>query len=89
MLVLWADFGRGAPARQIRGLEKVASQAEMYSRLGLDLRPALINGAVGVVALRDGRPLSIGGFTVRGGKIVEMDWLSDPERFSRFDLSSL
>jgi RNA polymerase sigma factor (sigma-70 family) len=88
-VVLWADFGRGAPSREIRGAENVASQAEMYSRVGLDLRPALVNGAVGVVAFRDGRLFSVGGFTVRGGKIVEMDWLADPERLSRLDLSSL
>jgi RNA polymerase sigma-70 factor (ECF subfamily) len=88
-VVLWQDFGRGAPAQEIRGAEKVASQAQMYSRFGLDIRPALVNGAVGVVAFRDGRPFSVGGFTVRGGKIVEMDWLADPERLSRLDLTFL
>jgi RNA polymerase sigma factor (sigma-70 family) len=88
-VVLWQDFGRGAPAQKIRGAEKVASQAQMYSQFGLDIRPALVNGAVGVVAFRNGRPFSVGGFTVRGGKIVEMDWLADPERVSRLDLPFL
>ena len=88
-VVLRADFGRGAPAQEIRGAEKVARQAQMYSRFGLDMRPALINGAVGLVTFRDGRPFSVGGFTVRGGKIVEMDWLADPERLSRLDLAPL
>jgi RNA polymerase sigma-70 factor (ECF subfamily) len=88
-VVLRQDFGPGAPAREIRGAEEVASQAEMYSQLGLDIQPALVNGAVGVVAFRDGRPFSVGGFTVRGGRIVEMDWLTDPERLSRLDLTSL
>ena len=88
-VVLRADFGRGAPAQELRGAEKVASQAQMYSRFGLDMRPALINGAVGLVTFRDGRPFSVGGFTVRGGRIVEMDWLADPERLSRLDLALL
>jgi RNA polymerase sigma factor (sigma-70 family) len=88
-VILWQDFGRGAPAQEIRGAEKVASQAQMYSQLGLDVRLALINGAVGVVAFRDGRPFSVGGFTVRGGKIAEMDWLADPERVSQLDLPFL
>lgn len=49
-----------------------------YSQLGLVMKPALINGAVGVVTTRDDQPFSIRGFTVRHGRIVEMDWLSDP-----------
>jgi RNA polymerase sigma-70 factor (ECF subfamily) len=88
-VVLRADFGRGAPAREIRGAEQVASQAQMYSRFGLDIRPALVNGAVGIVTFRDGRPFSVGGFTVRGGRIVEMDFLADPERLERLDLTVL
>jgi hypothetical protein len=51
--------------------------------------PALVNGAVGVVATLDGEPFSVGGFTVRGGKIVEMDVLADPERLRRLDLTIL
>jgi RNA polymerase sigma-70 factor (ECF subfamily) len=29
------------------------------------------------------------GFTIAGGKVVEMDILADPERLSRLDLSGL
>jgi hypothetical protein len=56
-----------------------------YSRLGLETRPALINGAAGGISIRDGRLFSIMGVTVKGGKIVEMDILADPERLSRLD----
>jgi RNA polymerase sigma-70 factor (ECF subfamily) len=59
----------------------------MYSRLGLVSRPALVNGAIGVVSIRDGRPFSVGGFTVRDGRIVEMDWLADPDRLAQLDLT--
>jgi RNA polymerase sigma-70 factor (ECF subfamily) len=61
----------------------------MYSRLGLVSRRALVNGAVEVVSIRDGRAFSVGGFTVREGKIVEMDWLADPERLELLDLTIL
>jgi RNA polymerase sigma-70 factor (ECF subfamily) len=67
----------------------VAQQAQGYARLGLELRPALVNGAVGVVSLRDGVPFSVGGVTVRGGRIVAMDILADPERLARLDLAVL
>ena len=39
--------------------------------------------------LPDGRLFSVVGFTIAGGKIVEMDILADPERLSRLDLSAI
>ena len=86
-VVLRADFGRGV--QEVRGAEAVASQAQAYSRLGLVIHPALINGAVGAVATRHGRPFSVGAVTVRDGKIVELDFLSDPERLAQLDLTVL
>jgi RNA polymerase sigma-70 factor (ECF subfamily) len=87
-VVVRADFG-GAVTREVRGAEAVASQARGYSRLGLAFHPALINGAVGTVATRDGHPFSVGAVTVRDGKIVELDFLSDPERLAQLDLTVL
>jgi len=87
-VVLRADFGPG-DSREVRGARLVAGQALFYARLGLDLRLALVNGAVGGVAFRDGEPFSVGGVTVRGGKIVELDFFADPERIRKLDLSTL
>jgi RNA polymerase sigma-70 factor (ECF subfamily) len=53
------------------------------------MHPALVNGVVGAVGTLDGEPYSVGAITVRGGKIVEMDILADPERLSRLDLTIL
>jgi RNA polymerase sigma factor (sigma-70 family) len=90
-VVLRADLGplpaRGS--REVRGAAAVAGQALTYSRLGLVMQPALINGAAGVVSIRDGQPFSVGGVTVRGGKIVEIDILADPARLRRLDLTIL
>ena len=46
-------------------------------------------GAVGVVTTRDGKPFSSGAFTVRQGRIVEMDWLADAARLRELDLTIL
>ena len=71
------------------GAEAVASQALMYARLDLEHRHALVNGAAGVVTLRDGEPFAVMSATVRGGKIVEMDFFADPERLPTLDLTIL
>ncbi len=88
-VVLRADLGPAAEAREVRGAEAVASQAQFYSRMGLLMKPALINGAAGLVSMKDGEPFSVGGFTVRAGRIVAMDILADPERLRRLDLTIL
>jgi RNA polymerase sigma-70 factor (ECF subfamily) len=87
-IVLRADLGGGV-FQEVRGAEAVASQAQAYSRLGLVVHRALINGAVGYVTMRDGRPFSVAGVTVRDGKIVEMDFLADPERLAGLALTVL
>jgi RNA polymerase sigma factor (sigma-70 family) len=86
--VLRADLGAGQ-SREVRGAAAIAGQALTYSRLGLLMQPALVNGAAGLVTMRDGRPFSVGGFTVRGGKIVEIDILADPARLRQLDLTIL
>jgi RNA polymerase sigma factor (sigma-70 family) len=88
-VVLRADLGPAAGSREVRGAAKVAGQALFYSRLGLVMRPALVNGALGAVAILEGEPYSLSGFIIRGGKIVEMDILADPERLRRLDLTVL
>jgi hypothetical protein len=53
------------------------------------MRPVLINGVAGMVAFRHGQPFSIGAVTIRNGKIVELDFLNDPERLRQVDLTIL
>jgi RNA polymerase sigma factor (sigma-70 family) len=88
-VVVRADFGPGAVSEELRGAETVASRASAFARRGLVTHTVLINGAIGVVAIRDGRPFSVGGVIVRNGRIVEIDFLLDPERLARLDLSFL
>ena len=42
-----------------------------------------------MVTFRDGKPFSIGAVTVKNGRIVEIDFLADPERLARLDLALL
>src|SRR5918994_1834077 len=78
----------GAP-RIVRGAANVARGALAFSRLDIEVRPALVNGAVGTVTFRDGRPFAIAGFTIRNRRIVEMDIIADAERLNRLDLEVL
>jgi len=91
-VVLRADRGAvplGA-SRVVRGARAVAEGALTFARLGRFARPVLVNGAAGVVARApDGQPFSVMGFTVRRGKIVEIDILADLARLRQLDLTVL
>ena len=65
----------------------VARRATTFSRLGLAVRPALINGAAGWVSLRDGEVFAIAAVALQNGRITTMDILLDPERLARLDLT--
>ncbi len=88
-VVLRVDGGTTGLSRYERGFEAVATQASLYSRVGLTVHRALVNGTVGFVSTRDGRPFSVGAATIIGGRIVEIDILADPERVAKLDLSVL
>jgi RNA polymerase sigma factor (sigma-70 family) len=90
-IVLRSDGGVLRPGASIvmRGAAAVASQALMFRRLNPYARPALVNGAAGLVVNPQGRPFSVMAFTVRRGRIVEIDVLADPERLRRLDLTIL
>lgn len=88
-VVLRADGGLTGLSQHVQGAETVARQALMWSRVDLTMRRALINGAAGMVAFLHGEPFSIAAVTVRNGKIVELDFLADPERIARLDLTVL
>ncbi|MCC3779180.1 RNA polymerase sigma factor SigJ [Streptomyces sp. UNOB3_S3] len=90
-VVLRADTGTGlaGASRELRGPAAVAGQALLFQRAAGSSRPALVNGAAGIVSIIDGRPTAVLGFTITDGRIVEIDILADPERLSRLDLASL
>jgi RNA polymerase sigma-70 factor (ECF subfamily) len=89
-VVVRADSGAAGLPGELRGAALVARNASAFHQLGLLTRPAIVNGVAGVVALRDdGSAFSVGAFTVRGGKIVAIDFLADPVRLAGIDLTVL
>jgi RNA polymerase sigma factor (sigma-70 family) len=80
-VVLRTDFGTAQPPSVVRGAAAVAEQAR--APRGGALRPALVNGSIGAVITRDGRPFSVMAFTVAGDRIVRIDVVRDPDRVRR------
>ena len=83
--------GDGGPGASVvtRGAREVAARALTFARLSPFVRPALVNGAAGAVVAPRGEPFSVMGFTVVGGRIVEIDAITDPERLRELDLAVL
>jgi RNA polymerase sigma factor (sigma-70 family) len=87
-VVLRIDAGaaRAAGSMEVRGAPAVARQAlsGLTTLLpAVRLVPAVVNGAAGMVITHRDRPVTIIGFTVADGKIVEMDSIADRERVRR------
>jgi RNA polymerase sigma factor (sigma-70 family) len=90
-VVLRSDGGTARPGAThvVHGAEAVGRRAMTFARLSPFVRPALVNGAAGVVVAPRGRPFSVMAFTVRDGKIVAIDGLADPDRLKDLDLTVL
>ncbi|OLF11818.1 RNA polymerase sigma factor SigJ [Actinophytocola xanthii] len=90
-VVLRADGGAagGRPTFVVRGPEAVLGQAMIGERFAPLVRPALVNGAAGVVVAAGGRTLSVMGFTVADDRIVAIDVLWDPDRLTHLYLGPL
>lgn len=88
-VVLRADFGPGRDPQEIHGAEAVIAQASTFASLGLKGHIVRVNGAIGTVAVLDGKVFSVGAVRVREGRIVEIDFLADPARLAALDLSWL
>jgi RNA polymerase sigma factor (sigma-70 family) len=90
-VTLRADAGPGGPSAVIRGAAEVASQATAFRRSSHEATRVmvLVNGAVGMIGMRDGQPVSVFSPVIRGGRIVEINILADPERLAALELDDL
>jgi RNA polymerase sigma factor (sigma-70 family) len=89
-VVVRIDAGAHLPVASmvVRGVAAVARQtlkglASSLARPGVQLHPALVNGAAGVVVTVSGQPYVVMGFTIAHGKIVTIDSIADPARVGR------
>ncbi|QDY77841.1 sigma-70 family RNA polymerase sigma factor [Streptomyces qinzhouensis] len=89
-VVVRSDWGALRPGEVIRGAEQAARNAVTYTRLAANTRPALINGTAGFVSMApNGSPFSVMAFTIRNGKIAEIDALAGADRLATVDLTVL
>jgi RNA polymerase sigma-70 factor (ECF subfamily) len=89
-IVLRSDGGVGRPSLSslLSGARAVATQAMSFRRFAETSQRVLVNGIPGGVAwAADGSPFAVLALTVRGGRIVAIDVLADPDRLGRLDLS--
>jgi len=73
-------------SEEVRGAAAVAGT---FSRRAQGARPALVDGAVGLVWAQGGQPRVVFGLKIADGKIVEIDLIADPEHLGRLDLEIL
>src|SRR5262245_45355636 len=78
----------GAPA-EVRGAAVWAKQAVAFGHLARLVRPALVNGAIGLVMAPRGRLSRALTFKIVNGKIGEIDVIGDPVRLGALDVSSV
>jgi RNA polymerase sigma factor (sigma-70 family) len=91
-VVLRSDGGSARPelVTLIRGARAVAEGAITFRRFTETAGRVLVNGIPGGVAWApDGSPFAVVALTVRGGRIVAIDILADPDRLSQLDLTSV
>jgi RNA polymerase sigma-70 factor (ECF subfamily) len=89
-VVVRSDGGAARPelASLVRGATAVAEQAMSFRRFGETATRVLVNGTPGGIAWApDGSPFAVIALTVRGGRIVRIDVLADPERLAHLDLT--
>jgi RNA polymerase sigma-70 factor, ECF subfamily len=71
---------------EIHGANAVAQQ---FSGQAQAAQLALIDGVPGAVWAAGGRPIVVFGFTVRNGKVLDIELAADPERLSRLNIEIL
>jgi RNA polymerase sigma factor (sigma-70 family) len=90
-VVLRADGGVRGVSGIVRGAADVATQASSFRGTGHepDQTWVLVNGAVGLLSTRNGRPIAVFSPVVRHRRIVEINILTDPDRIAGLDLGDV
>jgi len=90
-VILHADASAGPAGspREVRGAPLVARGALAFAERARFAQPALVNGAVGIVAAPPGRLFVVLGFTYKQERISAIDVIADPERLRELDLATL
>jgi RNA polymerase sigma factor (sigma-70 family) len=87
-VVLRAHRRDGYPL-ELHGAGRVARGAMTARRFAPYVRPALVNGAAGVVAFDGERPFAVLAFTVVSDSAVAIDVFNDPELVAKLDIRGI
>jgi RNA polymerase sigma-70 factor (ECF subfamily) len=78
----------GAPA-EIRGAREWARGAVAFGHMARHVRPALVDGSVGLIMAPQGRLTRALRFSIAGDRIVGVDVISDPASLRRLEVGVL
>ncbi len=81
-----ASAGAPALSEEMRGADAVA---RVFGGGARALRLTLVDGLAGAVWSLRGRPMAVFDFTVRGGRVVGIEMVTDPETIDVLDLQPL
>jgi RNA polymerase sigma factor (sigma-70 family) len=83
------DAARPGAPREIHGALNWARGAVAFSQMARAMRPALINGSVGLVWAPKGGVLRVVRFAFARGKIARAEAIADPARLGQLDVTIL
>jgi RNA polymerase sigma factor (sigma-70 family) len=64
--------------------EQILARAPRFARF---VRPAVVNGAAGLIAVPRDRPIAVLGFTIFHDRIVEIDLVADPDKLNSLTIA--
>lgn len=90
-VVVHIDEAAGRPGvpREIRGARNFAKGAVTFSQVAHQVEPILIDGAVGLAWAPDGKLSRVLAFSMKDGKIVQVEIIADAARLEKLDLAVL
>ncbi len=80
---------RDGDAIELHGAVRVARGAMAARQFAPYVRPALVNGAAGVVAFDGERSFAVLAFTVIADRAVTIDVFNDPELVAKLDIRGI
>jgi RNA polymerase sigma factor (sigma-70 family) len=86
-LVVRADLDPGGAPTEIRGAETWAKGAVAYGHMARAVRPALVNGSVGLVMGPEDRPTRALVFKFVNDRISEIGIIGEPQRLAELEVS--
>jgi RNA polymerase sigma-70 factor, ECF subfamily len=86
-LVVRADMAVGSAPSEVRGAAAWAKGAVAYGHLAQLTRPALVNGAIGIVVAPRGKLVRALRFRIANGKITEIEVIGNPARLGDLEVS--